>query len=81
MPGKGARQRNREKYRTKRQNDKIAKRAAYASLIGTDKNVKKKHEGSAKGKTIRPRTHPQGNCGNIGCGKCFPQFKPDALGF
>lgn len=81
MAGKQAKMRNRLKWRQKRASEKAAKRAAYASKIAAGRNEMKKTNTKPGQKRMRPRTHPYGRCGNIGCIKCFPQFAPGALGF
>lgn len=58
---------------------KAAKRALYESYRDKGQNTKSKRaRAKAKqGKSLRPRNHPHGPCGNVGCIKCFGiRYKP-----
>ena len=81
MSGKQSKIRSRAKQRQKRASEKAARRAAYAAKIAAGRNEMKKTNSTPGQKKMRPRTHPYGRCGNIGCIKCSPQFAPGALGF
>lgn len=67
--------------RRKKASAKAAQSAKYESYRDSGKNAKSKRflnkvKDSSK---MRAHNHPYGNCGNIGCKKCFPQYNYPAL--
>ncbi|RJQ30264.1 hypothetical protein C4565_00335 [Candidatus Parcubacteria bacterium] len=53
--------------------EKAAKKSKYAALAGTSKkNKRRKIHGE---RSIYKHFHNMANCGNIGCGRCYPQLK------
>jgi len=59
----------------------MAKKATYAAKIASGKNEKRKTSSGGGINKMRPRNHPFGRCGNIGCKRCFPMYAKGALGF
>jgi len=56
-----------------RRSAKAAKRVAYAAMRGTSKK-NKKIRARGRNASIHKHLHLIANCGNIGCGHCFPEF-------
>ena len=73
---KSAKKRNSENRRNQKAKRKAINIARFASFIGTVANKKKK-EGVKAGSRIPGHPHISGYYGNIGCGKCFPQYSPN----
>jgi len=59
--------------RRKKASEKAAQRAKYESYRDSGRNSKSKRFVSSSEKKMRSRAHV-GNCGNIGCKKCFPMY-------
>lgn len=60
------------KRRSEKAARKAAQRAKYESFMKAGKNTKSKRFQlkTSRSYKIRPRTHPNGKCGNVGCMKC-----------
>lgn len=69
----GKKRKHAEKMK-KRRADKAAKRTKYAALAGTSKKTKRQKV-KVKRASNDKHAHKMSNCGNPGCGKCYPQFK------
>ena len=77
--GKGARTRAKLKRKAARRAKAQAMKARYAEWRDKGQNSKstRARRAIAKVYKMRPRTHPNGHCGNAGCEKCVPfNFKP-----
>jgi hypothetical protein len=70
--GRGARKRRREKRLIERRARKAANEARYAEWRRLGINGKSKRFKSKRKKHHHTEDHPNGNCGNVGCKKCFP---------
>jgi hypothetical protein len=53
---------------------KEARRSMYASLAGTSKK-RKRQVSKAQTASAEKGSHRMSNCGNVGCVRCFPQFR------
>ena len=67
---------NREKRLQEKRNRKAANKAKYAELKRLGINGKSKRYQSNLRKKSRAGSvdHPYGECGNVGCKKCFPDL-------
>lgn len=70
----GSKKSKHESKMKRKRAEKATKKAKYAALAGTSKKAKRqkiKHKmpSNLKG------SHAMANCGNIGCGKCYPHLK------
>lgn len=70
---KSAKKRRSDRRRELKRSAKAAKRALYASYSGTGRRAKRVKRSS--GPTAQKGNHAMSNCGNVGCSKCFPQFR------
>lgn len=64
-----------EKRRHEKSKRKMANKARYEALAGTEANRKKKGGSSAGGSGIKWCRCHSDNCGNIGCKRCFPHLQ------
>lgn len=55
---------------------KASQRALYDSYRDSGNNSKtlRARKANSKNKKANMFSHPEGQCGNIGCGKCFPEY-------
>lgn len=67
-----AKKRNADRRREEKRKRKLANAARYQAMIGTAGNVKRKAGASQPGKKTPGHPHISGECGNIGCRRCFP---------
>jgi hypothetical protein len=67
---------NREKRLQEKRSRKAANKARYAELkrLGINSKSKRFKTGQSKKRKISSEDHPNGNCGNVGCKKCFPDL-------
>jgi hypothetical protein len=72
--GKAAKGRKAATRKLKKKAAKAAKKALYASYAGTGK--RKKKQDRKTGPTTMKGAHVMQDCGNVGCGACYPQFQP-----
>lgn len=70
----GRKRKHSEKMKQKRA-AKAAKKAKYQALAGTSRKSKKQGNKSQIAGMLK-NAHAMGNCGNPGCKRCFPQFRP-----
>lgn len=70
---KSSRKRNADVRRNKKRAAKAAKRALYASYAGTGRRAKK--QGRKAEMNPQRGNHAMLICGNVGCERCFPQFR------
>lgn len=69
----GNKRKHAEKMKTRR-SDKAAKAAKYSALAGTSKKSKRSKSKQRISSNTK-HAHVMSNCGNPGCGRCYPQFK------
>lgn len=73
--GKGSRARSKERRKKERRSQKAQKKALYESYAKSGNNSKgsrtSRKNAAAKKSQLRPISHPDGDCGNIGCRRCF----------
>lgn len=67
--------RAREARKNEKRKVKMAKRMEWESKVAAGKNEKLLRGGVYDPNHVRPRTHPQGNCGNVGCKRCFGEVR------
>lgn len=67
---------NRLKRLQEKRSRKAANKAKYAELkrLGINGKSKRFQTGLKKNKRAKIEDHPFGNCGNVGCRKCFPNL-------
>jgi hypothetical protein len=72
---KGTRTRSKEKRQKEKQARKAAKTALYESYQkqGTNTKSKRFRQNESKTKLVTLESHPQGQCGNVGCEGCHPK--------
>lgn len=70
---KKAKLKNREKRLQEKRSRKAANKARYAELRRLGINSKSKRFQKKK-RSVILGDHPFGNCGNVGCKKCFPDL-------
>ena len=68
---------NKEKNLQAKRARKAANKAKYAALMTAGRNSKtyRSIQQGKKKRKISSIDHPNGNCGNIGCVKCFPDLE------
>jgi len=67
---------NREKRLQEKRSRKAANKARYAEMrrLGINSKSKRFQSGQRKNHKVGSIDHPNGNCGNVGCKKCFPDL-------
>jgi len=67
---------NREKRLQEKRSRKAANKARYAEMrrLGINSKSKRYQSNQRKKHKVGDVDHPNGNCGNIGCKKCFPDL-------
>lgn len=72
--GRASKTRRAEEKKRKKRAAKIARKLLYASYAGQGRRNKKRASRRKEPSTIKG-AHVISNCGNIGCERCFPQFR------
>lgn len=77
--GKKSRTRRSEARKRAKRAMKAQRRAYYESLKGTSRKSKKVRVRTRAGISTHKHLHLVTHCGNVGCGRCFPQFQRQIL--
>lgn len=67
---------NREKRLQEKRSRKAANKSKYAELkrLGINSKSKRFQKSQSKKHRTDKGSHPNGDCGNVGCKKCFPDL-------
>lgn len=70
MAGKAGKTRQKQKRKMMKQAAKAGRQRHYQELAARGDNSKSTARDRRSKPKLRPRTHPFGNCGNLGCQTC-----------